>query len=148
MPFPTPGDVPDPGIEPGSPALQTDSLPSEPQGSPKLIRVSSKWEGKKPSRVVTVQSLAKMQVDRSGPLSPRGNKESCVQHGQSQRNPWETQLLCPRNHLIHPLPPMGKFRLTYIPSLHSHCQARKVLVATIIQHLLHARHCSKCFVCA
>ena len=32
LPFPSPGDLPDPGIEPGSPALQTDSLPSEPPG--------------------------------------------------------------------------------------------------------------------
>ena len=31
-PFPSPGDLPDPGIEPGSPALQEDSLPSEPTG--------------------------------------------------------------------------------------------------------------------
>ena len=30
--FPSPGDLPDPGIEPGSPALQADSLPSEPAG--------------------------------------------------------------------------------------------------------------------
>ena len=29
MPFPSPGDLPDPGIEPGSPALQADSLPTE-----------------------------------------------------------------------------------------------------------------------
>ena len=29
LPFP-PGDLPDPGIEPGSPALQADSLPYEP----------------------------------------------------------------------------------------------------------------------
>ena len=28
--FPSPGDLPNPGIEPGSPALQTDALPSEP----------------------------------------------------------------------------------------------------------------------
>jgi len=36
FPFPTPGDLPDPEIEPESPALQVDSLPSEPglQGSP------------------------------------------------------------------------------------------------------------------
>ena len=27
LPFPSPGDLPDPGIEPGSPALQADSLP-------------------------------------------------------------------------------------------------------------------------
>ena len=32
--FPSPGDLLDPGIEPGSPALQADSLPSELYGSP------------------------------------------------------------------------------------------------------------------
>ena len=30
QPFPSPGGLPDPGIEPGSPAVQADSLPSEP----------------------------------------------------------------------------------------------------------------------
>ena len=30
LPFPSPGDLSDPGVEPGFPALQTDSLPSEP----------------------------------------------------------------------------------------------------------------------
>ena len=34
LPFPSPGDLPDPGIEPRSPALQADSLPSKPQGKP------------------------------------------------------------------------------------------------------------------
>ena len=29
LPFPSPGDLPDPGIKPGSPALQADSLPTE-----------------------------------------------------------------------------------------------------------------------
>ena len=32
LPFPFPGDLPNPGIEPGSPALQADALPSEPPG--------------------------------------------------------------------------------------------------------------------
>ena len=32
LPFPSPGDLPDPGIEPGSPALQADTLTSEPPG--------------------------------------------------------------------------------------------------------------------
>ena len=32
LPFPSPGDLPHPGIEPGSPALQADALPSEPSG--------------------------------------------------------------------------------------------------------------------
>ena len=30
LPFPSPGDVPDPGIEPRSPALEADALTSEP----------------------------------------------------------------------------------------------------------------------
>ena len=30
LPFPSPGDLSDPGIEAGSPALQADSLPTEP----------------------------------------------------------------------------------------------------------------------
>ena len=34
LPFPSPGDLPNPGIEPGSPALQADSLPTELQGKP------------------------------------------------------------------------------------------------------------------
>ena len=33
-PFPSPADLPDPGIELGSPALQVDSLPTELSGKP------------------------------------------------------------------------------------------------------------------
>ena len=38
LPFPSPGDLPDPGIEPGSPAFQADALTSEPPGS-ELVRL-------------------------------------------------------------------------------------------------------------
>ena len=34
MPFPSPGDLTDPGIELGTPALQADSLPTELLGKP------------------------------------------------------------------------------------------------------------------
>ena len=34
LPFPSPGDLPNPGTEPGSPALQADSLLTELQGKP------------------------------------------------------------------------------------------------------------------
>ena len=34
LPFPSPGNPPDPRIEPGSPALQADTLPSETPGKP------------------------------------------------------------------------------------------------------------------
>ena len=36
LPFPSPGDLPDPGIEPWSPALQADALTSEPPGKTML----------------------------------------------------------------------------------------------------------------
>ena len=42
LPFPSPGDLPDPGIEPASPALQADSLPSKPPPTcPLFCRASS-----------------------------------------------------------------------------------------------------------
>ena len=34
LPFPFPGDLPNPGIEPGSPTLEADALTSEPPGKP------------------------------------------------------------------------------------------------------------------
>ena len=34
LPFPSPGDLPNPGIKTGSPGLQADSLPTEPPGKP------------------------------------------------------------------------------------------------------------------
>ena len=34
LPFPSPGHLPNPGIGPGSPALQADALTSEPPGKP------------------------------------------------------------------------------------------------------------------
>ena len=36
LPFPSPGDLPDPGIEPRSPALEADALTAEPPGKPHM----------------------------------------------------------------------------------------------------------------
>ena len=41
LPFPSPGDLPDPGIKPGSPVLQADTLLSEPPGKP--WRAMTEW---------------------------------------------------------------------------------------------------------
>ena len=38
-PFPSPRDLPKPGIEPGSPTLQADTLPTELQGKPKFLKI-------------------------------------------------------------------------------------------------------------
>ena len=45
VPLPSPGDLPDPGIEPGTPALRAEALTSEPPGKPmesetEIIRIS------------------------------------------------------------------------------------------------------------
>ena len=39
LPFPSPEDLPDTGIEPGSSTLQADSLSSEPPGKPKHLTI-------------------------------------------------------------------------------------------------------------
>ena len=46
LPFPSPGNLPDPGIEPKSPALQVDYLPTELPGKPReeaLKEVQKCW---------------------------------------------------------------------------------------------------------
>ena len=49
LPFPSPGDLPHAGIEPRSPALQVDSLPSEPPGESwpqirKYVTIHTQWD--------------------------------------------------------------------------------------------------------
>ena len=52
LPFSSPRDLPDPGIEPRSPALQADALTSEPLGNPLFVD-----EGKELSRVSFTKAL-------------------------------------------------------------------------------------------
>ena len=42
LPFPSPGDLPDPGIDPGSLALEADALTSEPPGKPQNLYGATK----------------------------------------------------------------------------------------------------------
>ena len=49
LPCPPPGDLPNTGIEPGSLALQADSLPSEPTGLPILYMVVYVCESQSPN---------------------------------------------------------------------------------------------------
>ena len=61
LPFPSPGDLPDLGIEPGSPALQADCLPSELPGKPyrdlETAQVSNDGIGLMKGGVVTRQDV-------------------------------------------------------------------------------------------
>ena len=55
LPFPSPGDIPHPGIKPSSPALEADTLTSEPPGKTRQRRIfyTDKWSIQKEYREIT-----------------------------------------------------------------------------------------------
>ena len=72
LPFPSPGDLPNPGIKPRSPALQAHSLPSESPGKPKkkpkkLKRTFKKREQQQDKKEEKQTSLAQQVKDRKSP---------------------------------------------------------------------------------
>ena len=67
LPFPSLGDLPNPGIKPGSPALHADTLPSEPPGKPKIVYRLT--ESEKRSRSIVSDSLRPRTVAHQVPLS-------------------------------------------------------------------------------
>ena len=72
MPFPSPGDLPDPRIEPRSPPLQADALPSEPLGKPKMVHIQvpvDVWQ--KPTRYCKALESESHSV-MSDSLQPHG----------------------------------------------------------------------------
>ena len=66
LPFPSPGDLPDPGIEPRSPALQADTLTSEPPGKPDTEPLAKIHE--------PYSSTMKIKSGQSAALSLEGDK--------------------------------------------------------------------------
>ena len=56
LPFPSPGDLPDPGIEPRSPAFEADTLTSEPPGKPNKPKKSNE-NGRKGRTTESVTGL-------------------------------------------------------------------------------------------
>ena len=76
LPFPSPGGLPDGGIEPGSPALQADSLPSEPLGKPRrTIGKIDKIKGclLKKDRIYTFRYIKRKREDPSKIRNERGS---------------------------------------------------------------------------
>ena len=71
LPFPSPGDLPDPGIQPGPLALQADSLPSEPPGKPiylLYLLIFSYLSYQTVKRLPTMQETWVRSLGREDPL--------------------------------------------------------------------------------
>ena len=73
LPFPSPGDLPDPGIEPGSPALQADVLPSEPPGKPREGSLERERSFQTPGNTLTAESVVSLGTTE-GNVTGRENK--------------------------------------------------------------------------
>ena len=72
LPFPSLGDLPDPGIEPRSPALQADALPSEPPGNCDLRTWLSKCQSLSHVRLFVTPWTAAHQAPPSMGFSRQG----------------------------------------------------------------------------
>ena len=79
LPFPSPGDLPDPGIEPGSPALQADSLLTELLGKPR-------WKGKVPTHMLQRDGRRTWEP-ALGPSGPAGQEGEDQDPGQCTPSP-------------------------------------------------------------
>ena len=91
QPFPSPADLPNPGIEPRSPTLQADSLPAEPQGKPKNTGVGS---------LLLLQRIFLTQKSNWGLLHCRqvlyqlSCEGSPQEHGVNQKEDKDLKILC------------------------------------------------------
>ena len=84
LPFPPPGDLPNPGIKPRSPALQADSLPSEPPGKPcemntilKFLRMM--WEKSHP--FILINNISTVETK---PILHEKHQHFCVKQHKVQ----------------------------------------------------------------
>ena len=89
--FLSPGDLPDPGFEPRSPALWADSLQSEPPGKPPYIYTSSQKRREKHREAFSAfaaGSLSSFKMTSTGLPWWSSSKESTSQYRRHGFNPW------------------------------------------------------------
>ena len=91
--FPSPGDLPDPGIKPRSPALQVDSLATEPPGKPSLTlaKTLAKYEPQKASatsraavQAQTLHSSTGRQEGLGIPVCYEGNRTDATREAEEE----------------------------------------------------------------
>ena len=108
LPLPSPGDLPDPGIEHGSPALQADALPSKPRGKPAPSgNLQNPRGGERRPRLEERPPETKTQEETAGSKSRKGRAGVGT---QARAGPG---LSCPRGkktgwgRRLHPHVPLG-----------------------------------------
>ena len=108
LPFPSPGDLPDSGIEPTSPALQEDSLRTEPPGKLKARafledEAMGRWG---PLEAVTcprksLMSLALLSTSRRARASAQSSKLDTITKRPPGRHTLPSRSLCPAKEMLH-----------------------------------------------
>ena len=87
FPFPYPGDLPDPGIKPTSPALHVDSLPMSPQGRSILLLTELKDYINIPSTVRYGERWQSYQKGGRGHF----HEDTCLGPLQLSASPWRAR---------------------------------------------------------
>ena len=84
LPFPSPGNLPDPGMEPRSPSLGADALPSEPPGNPTWLKGGIKnkinqscQKQSKPNRTQRRENNSVRTLQNAGPSAASLGRGSC-----------------------------------------------------------------------
>ena len=72
LPFPSPGELPDPGIKPRSPALQADALPSE---LPEYIKQNARLDEAQAGIKITWKSINNLRYADDATLMEEGKEE-------------------------------------------------------------------------
>ena len=105
LPFPFPGDLPDPGIKPGSPALQVGCLLSEPSGKPWWL-----WVG----YLISLSHTESSQQKNEGII--RGlSSQSCVSGAWWELNELDSsQADCVENQISDLLQPCSFFSFSHL----------------------------------
>ena len=89
LPFPSLGNLPDPGIEPGSPALQADALPAEPPGKPSnseaTVYIRKELGYQRPSLGNPLRNCLSLEAGRAF-IKPKRQKNPA--HGLQSRREW------------------------------------------------------------
>ena len=101
LPFPSPGDLSDPGIKPRSPALQADALPSEPPGKPNNCPQFSSVQSLSRVRLFATPWIAAHQASLPITISWSSLRLTSIKSVM----PSSHLILCRPLYLLPPIPP-------------------------------------------